>query len=221
MSPPRSRSAAPAARTRRRLAPEERRSQILDAAGALVVERGVLPIAVDAVAARIEASKALVYSYFPTQHDLLNAVLVRALREVATPALLAAAQTLSDEALAAACADAYFAHVAERGPLLHILLGDRFLAGRLAPEAVALRNRLMGRLARRMRAAFGLDPADAVGALNLALVFAEATGEQVFKGRLDRDLARSICLEMTAGAMASLAERRRQPPRRRDLRSVG
>lgn len=61
----------------RRLDPEVRRKLILDAAGALVLERGVSNCTLDEVAAASNVSKPLVYKYFPSRGALLGALLRR------------------------------------------------------------------------------------------------------------------------------------------------
>src|SRR6185436_12276203 len=82
--PGRDRAPAPAkaqrARKRHvRLAHGERREQLLDAAALSIVEQGFLPLPLERLARRAKVSKALIYAYFPTQHDLFNALLAREL----------------------------------------------------------------------------------------------------------------------------------------------
>ena len=49
--------------------------RIVAAADAIFLEAGVLPLALGDVADRAEVSRSLIYARFPTQHDLMNAVL--------------------------------------------------------------------------------------------------------------------------------------------------
>ncbi|QLC25365.1 TetR/AcrR family transcriptional regulator [Parasphingopyxis algicola] len=70
-------SAKTAPRRRRRMAPEDRRELILDAAARIVVEEGVSAANMDRVAREAEVSKPLVYNYFDNRANLLGTLLVR------------------------------------------------------------------------------------------------------------------------------------------------
>lgn len=67
-------------RTRSRaahLGPEKRRPQVLDAALALASENGLRQVSMEAVAARLQVTKPVVYSCFASREDLLTALLAR------------------------------------------------------------------------------------------------------------------------------------------------
>jgi AcrR family transcriptional regulator len=63
--------------TRRRLAPEVRRRQVLDAAIAVFSEEGLHGASMDAIAARAGVSKPLVYAHGGTKDELFAACLAR------------------------------------------------------------------------------------------------------------------------------------------------
>ncbi|WP_018330418.1 TetR/AcrR family transcriptional regulator [Actinomycetospora chiangmaiensis] len=63
--------------TRRRLAPEVRRRQVLDAAVAVFSEEGLHGASMDAIAARAGVSKPLVYAHGGTKDELFAACLAR------------------------------------------------------------------------------------------------------------------------------------------------
>lgn len=67
---------------RRRLAPEQRVTEILDAAVRLVLTEGVTRLTMDRIASEAGASKALLYNYFPNVGDLLRQVYVRELKSL-------------------------------------------------------------------------------------------------------------------------------------------
>ncbi|WP_299329469.1 TetR/AcrR family transcriptional regulator [Parasphingopyxis sp.] len=66
-----------APRPRRRMAPEDRRSLILDAAARIVVDEGVSAASMDRVAREAQVSKPLVYNYFDNRANLLSTLLIR------------------------------------------------------------------------------------------------------------------------------------------------
>ncbi len=61
--------------TRRRLPPDERRRQLLDAAARLLTRHGVERLQITEVAARAKVSRPLVYRLFPTRQALVRALL--------------------------------------------------------------------------------------------------------------------------------------------------
>lgn len=66
------------ARTRAaHLGPERRRPQVLDAALALAAEQGMRHVSMEAVAARLQVTKPVVYSCFASREELLTTLLER------------------------------------------------------------------------------------------------------------------------------------------------
>jgi len=59
------------------LGPEKRRPQVLDAALALAAEQGLRHVSMEAVAARLQVTKPVVYSCFASREELLTALLER------------------------------------------------------------------------------------------------------------------------------------------------
>lgn len=195
-----------------RLTRAAREQQIMEAAAALAVEQGCLPLHLETLGQRVGVSKALVYAYFPTQQDLANRVLVQHL-EAMTAAVDLAFRAGSPRETALACAEAYFDHVARHGPLLHLLLSDPMVAGALTPQARGLYGRVMRRLAIGLRDHFGVPSRECVAALHIIAALAEDAGEQVFTKRLDPELGRRLAREMTDGALCDLSARLQRPPR--------
>lgn len=79
----------PAAGAHRRLTAEQRRDQLLDVGAALFAERAYEAVLMEEVAEGAGVTRALVYHYFPTKHDLYIAIFQRAsdrLLATATPA---------------------------------------------------------------------------------------------------------------------------------------
>lgn len=119
-------------RARRREAPDVRREQLLAAARALVVERGVRATTMAAVADAAGVAKGTTYLYFASKDDLVEAVRSAYLDEFA-------AALLSDGAAAAPerldrFVDGLFRFAAEHHVLHHALIHD---AGTSESEAMA------------------------------------------------------------------------------------
>lgn len=62
---------------RRRLSPEDRRNQILDCARQVIVEHGLSTLTMERLAAQAGVSLPLIYKYFDTRLQLLQALLIR------------------------------------------------------------------------------------------------------------------------------------------------
>ena len=65
----------------RRLSAEERRNQLLDCAGTIILERGLSTLTMELLATEAGVSNPLIYKYFATRLELLQALLEKALRE--------------------------------------------------------------------------------------------------------------------------------------------
>lgn len=191
----------------RRLAPHERRDLLLDVAAARLLDQGFLPLPVHDLAAAAKVSKALVYRYFPEPHDLYNALLERELARLSPPTLAAALGRPKLEDAVADAADAYYRHVAAAGPMVQIILRDRFMRGRVSPAAAAVRDRLAGRLARRVRRELGVSIREAVAGVGIGMTMPEECGRLAFQGELEVGRGAVVCRELVLGVV-DVARRR-------------
>jgi AcrR family transcriptional regulator len=202
-----------AARLRRgrRLAPEARRESLLDVAAGLLLEQGYLPLGVQDVADAAKVSKALVYKYFPEPSDLYNALLERACEDLSGAGLERAAD--QHEAAAVATAEVYFRYVCATGPLIQIILRDRFMAGRISRSAMAFRDAVCGALARSLHRDLGLPVRQAVACVSIGMTMPEECGRLVFQGDLEPDQGSALCRELVLGVI-DVASRRGLEQRR-------
>jgi AcrR family transcriptional regulator len=196
---------------RSRMPPEARRAQILATATRLVLAQGYLPLPLEAVAKEAGVSKALVYNYFPTQHDLFNAILAGEFARLEERGLPTAAQLRPLEAAAVACGLAYFDHVAERGPVIHVILRDHFMDRRLEPAVAVQRDRVIRALARAARTELRLRAKENIAAINLAITIPEETGRLAYAGELAPDRARTLCEQLVRSSLSALRPRPEAP----------
>lgn len=185
-----------------RLAPEARRESLLAVAGDLLLEQGYLPLGVQDVADGAKVSKALVYKYFPGPHDLYNALLEARFAELMAAGLEAAAQRENGAAaLATEIAETYYRYVAEAGPLIQIILRDRFMAGQVSRSVLAVRDRVGRLLARAIRNEFGTPIRQAVASVGIGLTMPEECGRLAFQGDLDIERGAILCRELILGVI--------------------
>lgn len=189
---------------RARLSPEVRRGEILDAAEVLLVAHGGFPLPLEALARAAQVSKALIYAYFPNQHDLANALLARRFAALLATGLEAAAARTNLFDAAQACGALYFDEVAQAGPVAHIVLRDPFMAGRIDPELAAVRDRLARRLARLGRLTLRLSPKEAVAALSLMTTIPEEAGRLVHAGDLTPERGRELTTRLIGSSLRAL-----------------
>ena len=150
----------------------------------MLLSEGQLPLSLEQVARAAGVSKALIYAYFPTQPELINRLLERAFAALLAAGLLDAARRPDFQDVALACADLYFRHVAERGPVIHVILRDPYMAGAISPEVARTRDRLSRMLAGRARLALRLPAKEAVAALSILTTVPEEAGRMVFAGEM-------------------------------------
>jgi len=187
-----------------RFSAEVRRRQILDAAGALVLAQGYLPLSLEALAARVGVSKGLIYGHFPAQADLFNQ-LVAEEEEALAAAGLAAAMAHDDlMAAALASADIYLRHVAIRGPLAHFILRDVYMSGRFAPDVLRGRDRFLRGFGRRARRALKLPAREALAVVLLIQAIPEEMGRLVWQEDIPLERGLDLARQLVTSAIEAL-----------------
>jgi AcrR family transcriptional regulator len=191
-------------RQRRRLTPQLRREQIMDAAAKMIVKQGYLPLSIEALARAADASKALVYTYFATQYDLFNGLLRREIAGLAGAGVETAARLSDLEPAAILCGMLYFEYVAQRGPLLHILITDLYLAEHIDPQATRVGQAILRRLVRLARKALKLSEKEILAAIEMIAAIPEEAGSLAFHKELDSPTARQLCHALLLSSVQAL-----------------
>lgn len=191
---------------RKRLTPELRRAQILDAAARLVLEQGFLPLPIEQLARTAGSSKALIYAYFPTQYDLFNALFEREMNDLATAGLMTASRVDDLEQAAVLCGMLYFEHVARRGPLLQILANDLYMAGHTDEKLVRECGALRRRIARLIHASLGLPAREADAAVEMLMAIPTESGSLAFSKTLGPHVSREVCHSLILSSLLALRE---------------
>jgi AcrR family transcriptional regulator len=189
---------------RRRLSPELRRSQIMDAASRLIVAQGFLPLPIEALAKDARASKALVYAYFPTQYALFNGLLQREMRALALGGLQTAARVNDLDQSILLCAMLYFEHVAQYGPLLHVLLTDLYMAEHVEPGVYRQIREMTQRLWQLARASLPLNEREFEASLEMIAAVPEEAGTLAYERRMDAQAARELCHTLVLSSLRAL-----------------
>lgn len=184
-----------------RLTPEARRESLLAIASDLLLEQGYPPLGVQDLADRAKVSKALVYKYFPGSRDLCNALLEASFDNLSAAVQSAAGQGHDATSLATALAEAYYQHVAKAGPLIQLVLRDRFMTGHVSARVLAFRDQAARRLARALCVEFGLSPRQALTCVSIGLTMPEECGRLAYQGDLDLERGSVLCHELVLGVI--------------------
>jgi AcrR family transcriptional regulator len=209
----------PAMTTRRRLRPEERRDEIMDAGAEFFARHPYDDVLMEDIAAHAGVSRALLYKYFPGKRDLFAAIYRRA-----ADRLLAGAQLDPDLPLADTAAAALDAHIDYfAAHPLTVLAANRTLAGDPLIQAI-IDDELATLRARMLDAAgyTGRSRTVASAALRAWLVFVREICVEWLAGQeIERDEIRAICLRTLSAALDLGAARPGPRPGSRPYRAPG
>lgn len=192
--------------SRRRLTPEQRRDELMDAGAQLFGERAFDDIAMEDIAAHAQVSRALMYHYFPTKGDFFAAIWKRAHDRLLAEATIDPARSVRDGVAVALAAhlDFYRAHV----PLVFIanrsaVANDPAVRGPVAEDLTAICDRILDACA---ATGHRRDLASAALAGWIAFI-REVAIEWLLHQRISRDEALELAmatLDATAGAHLDL-----------------
>jgi AcrR family transcriptional regulator len=176
----------------------------METAARLIVEQGFIPLGSKQLARATGSSKALVYNYFSTHYDLYNALLQRELSGLTASGLDIAAGVKDLDQASLLCAMLYFEHVAQRGPLLHILVTDRYMDGHIDPAVTSLLEAMRQKFVRLARKALPLSTSEIHAAIEMIATIPEEAGNLVFHKELDVAAARKVCRSLVLSGLNGL-----------------
>lgn len=109
---------------RQRLAPEKRRSLILDSAADMLTREGVALLSMERIGQEAGISKSLVYNYFPNLTELLRNLLERELKTLRRLQFEAAESATTLEDLIQKVTHVYLKYISERGQIIERLQSE-------------------------------------------------------------------------------------------------
>lgn len=194
-------SAKPKRRTR--LAPEDRRQAILDQAAGLVIDQGLSGLTMEGVAARAEVSPALLYHYFPSRLDLLQAVLRREYERLHAAQAVENREAADFDDMVRRMTALSLRQSQERGLLIERLMSDPGVVAAFEVENRADRRAAVRFLTRRLARAHGIGEAQAEGVVELCMGITAAAGARIAAGAAVRAEIEPLTIEMILGAIAA------------------
>lgn len=194
-------------RKRTRLAPEVRRSQILDDAVRLILGEGLTAVSMERLSRESAVSKALVYNYFPSREILLAALLHREQADIDSRGAERALKAKSYEELIRQTIRVYLEHTKARGALIQALLADPSIVRSMEVESAAALERTVRYFVKETRREYGLSLPIAIAAMDMFTSLTDRAGKQVAEGRNDIDSAEMMVVEIITGGLRKLADR--------------
>ncbi len=166
-------------------------TRILRAANDAYNENAVLPLRLGTVAEQANVSRALIYSHFHDQYELVHSLLLSHLSLI-DPAISAAMSSETDfSALAHALAGTLFDHYIAHGLILANATQDDFLNHKLPAQLASRLSSGLKNLAQHARKAYGFERREAIAAIILLAVIPEQSARLVRMGRISEDVGRA------------------------------
>jgi AcrR family transcriptional regulator len=202
--PPATATPARAKRAKRvRLAPEQRRSLILDHAADIVARDGVSALSMDSIGREAGISKALVYNYFPNTTELLRQLLQREWRRLRRLQVEAAREADTFEALVRSVTHVYLKYIDERGLLIERLQAEPAVSAIHDPTEFS-RDSAVGYLADIVAGHFGLPADIAKAATDISFGLPAAAGVYLLQRKMSREALEDLTVTMILGTFNEL-----------------
>ncbi|MDO5532111.1 TetR/AcrR family transcriptional regulator [Sutterella sp.] len=200
-----------AVKARTRLAPDERRGQILDAAAACFMREGRRSMSMNDIAREVGVSRNLVYHYFHSQEALIEALVMRA--NARFRAEMEAVPDISPEETMHALALCYVRFNAENASGVRFTFSVLKYSAKIAPHVTEMHELVAERFARAMGLPFeGAVRTALLSAGEFMMQFVLGAGEQLLAnadGAADLivDVARTAAAGAARIEAAALSER--------------
>lgn len=189
--------------TRRRLAPEERRSLILDHTAEIIARDGVAPLSIEGIGRAAGISKSLVYAYFPNLTALLRELYQREMRRLRKLQTQAAESADTFEGLVRSITHVYLGYIAERGLIIERLQAEPSVAGMHDPTDFG-RDRAVDYLTDIVIAHFDLPRDIARAATDISFGLPASAGSYLHRHKLDLKTLEDLTVTMIIGTFMNL-----------------
>lgn len=211
-------TASTAARPRTRLEPEARQAQILDHAARLVAEDGLSGFSMERVAREAGVSKALVYTYFASQTNLLRALLKRDLERIQREQMHAAMSAHTFPELVRNTTHIALVEVEKRGAFVRRLLSEPSLVDAVDTVRTPEHDTNVRYLGKRLAKEFDVSLADACRLTEIGLGLTIAAGDYLQKSGASRaeveDMTVAMIISAVKGGVEQCRKRARTTPKR-------
>lgn len=192
-----------AQKKRTRLAPEKRRTLILDKTAEIVAREGVANLSMDQIGREAGISKSLVYNYFPNLNELLKVLLEREMRRLRRAQREAAEEAETFEDLVRGVTHAYLTYIDERGLIVERLQSEPSVSDTHDPTDYSRDTAVeyLGQLAEDL---FDLPPDIARAATDISFGIPSAAGMYLLKRQLPLKEVEDLTVTMIIGTFTAI-----------------
>lgn len=195
---------------RTRLSPLERQQSILDHTANIVTSEGISAVSMERVGREAGISKSLVYVYFPSQTDLLRALLIRELKTLRLRQKAAAESAKTFEQVVRNVTHVYLAYIKERGLLLQRLQHEPSLAKGQANPTDYGRDSAVHFLAQMVAQYFDLPLKIAKPATDISFGLPATAGQYWDRHDIAFEVLEDLTITMILGSVQAVADRYRE-----------
>lgn len=192
--------------TRTRLPPEQRKEMILDHAAEIIRSEGVANLKMEQLGRGAGVSKSLIYSYYPSLTDLLQALYTRENEALRKQQQQAVRESETIEELVRKVTQVYLAYVEERGTILEKLQSEPAISGNqeLAEYGRKISVDYLSEIVSRT---LGVGMEVAAPAVDISFGLPSAAGHYLLHHDLDRKRIEDITVTMIIGAIEAISNR--------------
>jgi len=190
----------------RRLDPELRKKIILDKTAELIAAEGVSAVSMERIGHEAGVSKALVYTYFKNQTNLLQELLLREQRTLGDNQAIALSQASNFDELIRLTTRTYLKHVEENGLHIQRLMNEPAVAAAYLKADQREHQMAVDLISSEMVRNFGIPASIAELATELSMGMTGAAGNLINRGAVSREKIEEINLVLLESAMAALRD---------------
>ena len=179
---------------------------ILDVAAELVASEGVAAISMESLGRSINASKSLIYAYFPSPMDVLQALLEREYQRLRMHQRKAAQGAETVEQLVRRITNAYLSYIEERGLILDRLAAEPYIADQGDPTEYG-RELAVRELAMALQPALQMDLEFLHPVVDISFGLPAAAGHYLTRHDVNRETIEDITVTMILGCIEAVQAR--------------
>lgn len=184
-----------------------RREQVLAVAERLVLARGSLSISLNAIAEELGVSRSLLYVYFDSVPQIIDALFVQQARQIDRLVIEMRERHRVFRPRMLGLFREYLLHLAARGHLLQLVLRERHQDSPLQHESSRLFRRILLIVARDVARELQLEPREAFVTLELLAAIPESLARLVRSGAMDKAIALATSDRLIEAALEAMAVR--------------
>lgn len=189
----------------KRLSPQQRSAQILDAAAQIITAEGMSAVSMERLGREAGISKALVYNYFANRNELLIALLQREQKQLRKDNVHIAAKAKDLEELIRGTLHAYLKGMREKGELLQRLNSEPHVVTEVRERGRGRLEDMVRYLGERLRSENPkLNQQEAETAVSLAMGITDASAKYLYQNNSDFIKIEAMCVAMILGAIAAV-----------------